>query len=276
MAEKGALTVGPGIKVRSPDLRFDARIPRHWLGGNAFATHLSNGINLLFPAGERFFVRSVHFYVDRIADPRLAEQVKAFSGQEGRHAQAHERFFQILAAQGFRLDRFLSFYQRVAFDLIESNTSPALRLAATVACEHFTAILAENALRDRILDRAHPALRDLLFWHAAEEIEHRAVAFDVLRTVCPGYALRMAGLGLATVTLAGFWMAATIDLLVQDEEVDFPRLMTEVRELGGKDGILRNVFLRGIRAYVRRDFHPSKRTAAEHLARQYLERSGLA
>jgi uncharacterized protein len=262
------------IKVRSPALRFDARIPRHWLAGNAFATHVSNGVGLLFPAGERFFVRSVHFWEGWVTDPLLKEQVRGFSGQEGRHAQAHERFFVVLRSLGFHLDRFLGFYQRLAFGIIERMTSPELRLATTVACEHFTAILAENALRDRILDRAHSSLRELLFWHAAEEIEHRAVAFDVLRAVRPSYGLRMAGLALATVTLAGFWAAATIDLLVQDDEVDLPRLRREVAELRRKDNLLQRVFLRGIRAYVHPDFHPSQ-IATDRLAREYLETAGL-
>ena len=37
-------------------------------------------------------------------------------------------------------------------------------------------------------------MREMLAWHAAEEIEHKAVAFDVLQAVAPSYALRMAGL----------------------------------------------------------------------------------
>src|SRR4051812_23756656 len=107
--ESTVATDRPAIKIRSPELRFDATIPpparppppkkprspaplfdpptpRHWLADNAFATHLSNGVNLLFPAGERFFVRSVRFYQEEIRDPVLSAQVKGFFGQEGRHA----------------------------------------------------------------------------------------------------------------------------------------------------------------------------------------------
>jgi len=59
---------------RDPDV--DLRdVPRHWLAGNAAATAISNGLNMLFPAGERFFVRSVNHYVDRIEDPTLREQL---------------------------------------------------------------------------------------------------------------------------------------------------------------------------------------------------------
>src|SRR5438552_2843891 len=86
---------------RSPPLALDDRVPRHWLGGNAVATQMVNGVNLLFPIGERFFVRSVHHYLGRITDPALRAQVRGFASQEGRHAQAHERFFGVLERQGY-------------------------------------------------------------------------------------------------------------------------------------------------------------------------------
>ena len=37
----------------------DAEVPRWWLYGNPVMTHMANGLNLLFPPGERFFIRSV-------------------------------------------------------------------------------------------------------------------------------------------------------------------------------------------------------------------------
>src|SRR5580698_5116486 len=85
-------------------------VPRHWFAGSAAATAVSNGINLLFPHGERFFVRSVHKFEDSITDPTLRAQIKGFYGQEGRHAHAHDDFNQVLRAQGYEIDRFLERY----------------------------------------------------------------------------------------------------------------------------------------------------------------------
>jgi predicted metal-dependent hydrolase len=257
---------------RSPAVPLDASIPRHWFGGNAVATHIANGVNLLFPAGERFFVRSVHHYLPRIKDPTLRAQVKGFSGQEGRHAKEHERFFAIMEEQGYDIERFLRFYEAVS-SRIESSSPPALRLAVTAACEHFTAILAEDGLATGVLDAAHPAMQALLKWHAAEEIEHRAVAFDVLKTVAPSYRLRMAGLLLATVLLGGFWTLGTLSLLVQ-ERGGAKRLVRQWR--AADDGHpVHEVFLRGIRDYVRRDFHPSQ-CDVDRLAEDYIAKAGLA
>ena len=89
----------PGIDVTD--------VPRHWAGGSPVATAISNGINMLFPHGERFFVRSVYHFLDEIKDPELLAQVKAFSKQEGHHAHAHDELNAVIRDQGFEIDRFL-------------------------------------------------------------------------------------------------------------------------------------------------------------------------
>jgi uncharacterized protein len=271
--DRSETTRRPAIRPRAPRLGFSG-IPRHWFAGSRAATHVSNGVNLLFPAGERFFIRSVRHYLDRVS-PDLAAQVKGFFGQEGRHAQAHERLFDTLRDQGFDIDSLLARYERVAFERIERSAPAALCLAATVALEHFTAILAEDALTSNILEQAHPEIRRLLEWHAVEELEHKAVAFDVLREVAPSYALRMAGMVLATLTLGGFWLWATGELLRQDGSslLEARKELAELRVLAAKRGgahamdpIASRVFLRGILEYLRPDFHPMDRDHSQIIA----------
>src|SRR5215831_15345993 len=161
------------IVPRDLDVDFSA-VPRRWLANSATATAIANGVNLLFPHGERFFVRSVNHFVDQIDDPELRAAIKGFFGQEGRHAHAHDRFNQILRAQGYEIDRFLDSYKRLS-SWLEAHTPAKLNLAVTAAAEHFTAILAEGAFTRNVLDTAAPEMRQLLAWHAAEEIEHKAV-----------------------------------------------------------------------------------------------------
>jgi predicted metal-dependent hydrolase len=252
---------------------FEASIPRYWFGDNAVGTHIANGVNLLFPAGERFFVRSVRYYMDRITDPVLREQIRGFFGQEGSHAREHERQFRLLEEQGFDLEAFFRFYEWLAFQVLEKASPPELRLASTAACEHFTAIMAENALRIRLLDHAHPAMRALLLWHSAEEIEHRSVAFDVLQQVNPSYALRVAGLVMATITLSGFWTVGAATIIRQDKQLGWKRALSEWRSIR-QNRKRENVFARGIREYLRPDFHPSQ-SRIDDLAREYLASVGL-
>ncbi len=262
------------IRPRPSPASFEEPLPRRWFGGLPVPTHLVNAVNLLFPAGERFFVRSVRHYLDHIDDPVLRAQIKGFFGQEGRHAGAHEKFFEVMESHGLEIRDFLERYESIAYGFVEPRVSPELRLAVTVALEHYTAILAEGVFTLDILAPAHPEMQKLLYWHAAEEIEHKSVAFDVLAKVAPSYPLRMAGLALATVGLAGFWAVAFVMLMRQEkalaggERLNYKRLRKD-------RSILRDVFLHGIREYMRRDFHPSQKPN-DHLAQSFLAREGIA
>ena len=259
----------PHITPRNPKLRFN-ELPKYWFGGNAALTHMANGVNLLFPLGERFFVRSVRHYEDKVRSPTLRAAIKAFYAQEGRHAQLHERQFDTLRDQGFEIDTFMRRYQWLAYEVVEKACPPALSLATTAALEHFTAIMAEDAFREGHLDQAHPVMRKLLLWHAAEEIEHKDVAFDVLMDQHPSYALRMAGLFVGAVSLATGWYLATRMLVAQDKELDKDEFRRQLKELEAERPVSREVFLRGIREYMRPDFHPNDKDN-RGLATEFLE-----
>lgn len=267
----------PAPLPRRMDFPLTDDIPRHWHAGLALPTHVANAVNLLFPAGERFFVRAVrHYLPDFQDDAEMLKQIRGFLGQESHHAREHERFFAVLEAQGYRIREFLDRYERITFGVIERRMSPPLRLASTAACEHFTAILAELVLGSDALAHAHPVMRDLLKWHAAEEIEHKAVAFDVLQRMHPSYALRLAGLAWATGLLGVWWFLAARMLLAQDgitraQVRDQRARMQRVR--GRRHAIWQHVFLRGILEYARPGFHPWNRDD-RHLAEDYLARIG--
>ena len=269
----------PAPQPRRPDLPFGGSpIPRYWFGGSALATHLANGLNLLFPDGERLFVKSVRYYRDAIAeDPMLRREVEGFFGQEGSHAREHQRFFEILREQGYPIDDLLTDFRRSLRAL--EKLPPAFQLAGTAAAEHFTATMAHHALSRQDLEHAHPTVRHLLMWHAAEEIEHKAVAFDVLQKVEPSYLVRVAGLALASMVLGYWWYRATRMLLRHDglgrAEVRREReLLAETRS-EGDEGIARGVFLKGIVEYLRPGFHPWQ-VDDLHLAERYLGEHGMA
>lgn len=261
----------PPISPRDFEADF-AAVPRHWMANSAVATAVSNGINMLFPAGERFFVRSVHHFADRITDPTLRAQIKGFFGQEGRHARAHDRFNAILRAQGYDIDAFLARYERI-MKWLEARVSPETRLSATAAAEHFTAIMAHDAFASDTLDFCDPTMRALLAWHAAEEIEHKSVAYDVLQQVDPSYATRVKGLAFATLSLAYFWVTGA-RLLMKQDGLTPAAARAEMAALRTRDPIARRVFLRGIRDYLRRDFHPNQ-TADTDLAARWFAARGM-
>lgn len=260
------------LRPRVMGFEFDeSRIPRHWVADAAVPTQMANALHLIFPMGERFFVRSVRHFEKQIQDPELRAQIKGFYAQEGRHAHEHERVFGMLERQGYDVKGFLAVYKKIAYDWIEKVSPAKLRLAATSALEHYTAIMAENALEHDLLDRMHPDMKALLAWHACEEIEHKAVAFDVLQAVAPSYALRAAGMFMATTTLLGFWTLGSVMLLRQEEGMTLREGLRQLRVSLQVNPLGRRVFLRGIREYLRRDFHPWQNNNLS-LARQALAR----
>lgn len=254
MSTRPAASSDHDIPLRKPNLEFDASIPRHWMNGNAFATHFFNGLNLVFPDGERFFVKAVHDQLGRITDPVLLRQAKEFAAQEGQHANQHEKYFDCLRAQGYEIDGFLRRFHRF---FVWTNRWPApLRLAMTAGAEHYTAVLGAGAIEEfDLLADADPTMRKLIVWHATEEVEHKAVAFDVLRATHPSYLLRIAGFVIATIALFGWSFAGTRMLLKQDRisrrDVEAQRKLALARDDGR--GLAR--IRAGVRAYFRRDFH---------------------
>lgn len=155
-----------------------------WLDNDPFLTAFFNAMSITFPVGEKYFIDSVRKCAARVTDPELKEHIKGFCGQEGFHRREHQLYNEALcAARGYDLEKLeSSLASRLSW--AQNNLSSIKNLAVTVAVEHFTAVLAELILkRDSIMDRADPSMRELWRWHAAEEMEHKSVAFDVYRAI---------------------------------------------------------------------------------------------
>ncbi len=250
----------PKIEVRTPDLAFPADLPHHWLAGNAVATQVFNGLNLVFPDGERFFIRAVRDCAGDSLDPALRSEIRAFNGQEGRHAYEHERYFEVLEAQGYRVKGFLRVFRRF-LDWSNRLMPAPLRLAITAGAEHYTATFGAFAFEDPLLDQAHPSMKKLMLWHAAEEIEHKHVAFDVLQATHPGVWLRRLGYVLATLDLFGFSAFAARMLLRQDVQAGRLRradVKGQRAALQAAQAQFAEPMKARVRAYWRADFHPSE------------------
>jgi predicted metal-dependent hydrolase len=166
------------LQITPRDRRFgrQAAAPRLWHGGRIEATAIYNALSTTFPAGEAFFVESVRAFREG-TPPKLAEEIKAFTTQEAIHSREHDAFNKRAAEAGYDLGQLEAQVEnRLA---ITKSKPPIVSLAATMALEHFTAILAHQLLADpRHLQGAEQEAADLWRWHAVEEIEHKGVAYD--------------------------------------------------------------------------------------------------
>jgi uncharacterized protein len=166
------------LSITPRDRRFarDATLKRLWHGGQVEATAIYNALSTTFPVGEAFFVASVRKFRDG-APPKLAEDIKAFTTQEAIHSREHDAFNKRAAAAGYDLSKLeAQVEKRLA---VTRSRPPIVSLAATMALEHFTAILAHQLLANpKHLAGADERAADLWRWHAVEEIEHKGVAHD--------------------------------------------------------------------------------------------------
>lgn len=166
------------LTITPRDRRFGrgAAKTRWWLNGDPVATAFYNALSVTFPRGEAFFVDSVRAFRDG-TPPKLEREINAFIKQEVIHSREHVAFNRHVTDHGYDV----SLLEQHVADAIALTKSrgPYANLAATMALEHFTAIIAQQLISNpRHLAGADEQSRLLWRWHAMEEIEHKGVAYD--------------------------------------------------------------------------------------------------
>ncbi len=246
-------------------------VPRHWLDGRPGLSHLANALHVLFPPGEKWFVRLANRALPQLSDPALASATRGFLGQEALHARAHEEFCRVLAAQGYPVAKMQEVVEREIVRR-ERILPFGLQLAVVSGIEHYTSALGAWVFERNVFDGAQPDLQDLFLWHAAEEIEHKCVAFDLREALAPGYARRILGLVFATIGVLAAWTILGLVFLRNDPETTLGAYLRDqwraVREGKSPWGYIARAFLR----YLRPGFHPSQEENL-HYAEAYLARS---
>ncbi|WP_433327374.1 metal-dependent hydrolase [Spirillospora sp. CA-294931] len=253
----------------------EGALDRHYVGGDLVMSHVVAVLSATFPPGEDFFIRAVRDHRDQVTDPALKEQIRGFIGQEVVHGREHDHLNQRLRAMGYpthRIDRAIERLLR----LVDRTMPGRVRLGFTAALEHYTATIAERLLSST---RAQALLgetevRKILLWHALEESEHKAVAFDVFRAVGGTertrlWTMRVVHAGLFLVLLLG-----TLRSLLNDRAARNPvRVARSLARLRYSPFLSPKV-LANIRAYHRPGFHPDDFDATDLLARWQAELFG--
>lgn len=227
--------------------------------GDPVASIFYDVLSASFPLGERFFMDSVRHYRDR-TPPALQVQIAGFLAQEALHTREHVSFNRQVEGGGYDLSRIDAHLKSV---LGWARTrKPAEQLAATAALEHFTAILAHALLSDpRHLEHAPPEIARLWRWHAAEEIEHKAVAYDTLLFVTADlsglrrWGLRAYVMMAATVLFFDFLRVGLGEMFAQDGIGSWSTWRRWLHFAFVRPGVLRHVMGRYLTYYLP-GFHP--------------------
>ena len=230
-------------------------LPKHFADGDPIMSHVVATLSAMFPDGEDFFVRSVRRFRDDITDPELKRQVQGFIGQEAIHGREHREFNAKLAELGYptkQIERFVDKGLRIR----ERMQTARVSLAVTAALEHFTATFAERLLSSEEAQQSlgHPEVKSLFLWHALEESEHKAVAFDVYRHVGGKEWVRRVMMNVITAGfIAGVVLSTTITV-ARDKKAR-RNIRASLKRLKASPFIDKAMWER-LRDYNRPGFHP--------------------
>jgi predicted metal-dependent hydrolase len=261
-------TSNPNRKVPTRRISFEESlqdVPRHFAAdGDLILSHVAASLSAVFPDGEDFFVRSVRHFRDRITDPELRRQVSGFIGQEAMHGREHRAFNNRLDQLGYPTKR-VEWLTEKGLAIRERILSPKSNLAATAALEHFTATLAELVLSSEETRElfGNEEVKHLFLWHALEESEHKAVAFDVYKAVGGGERLRVFTMNLLTFGfVAGMTVQVVVSLLFDRATYRRGNLRRSWRNFR-RSPIMRRALWNQLRDYNRPDFHPDDRDTTD-------------
>lgn len=268
------VTVASNIKVRNVSFNFDD-VPKHWVLNNPIMTHFVNSMHIVFPEGEKFFIRSVRKFSKEVKDEQLRKDIKAFCGQEGVHAREHERFWEVMEEQGLQPEGYADFLNKVGFkgkysvenilvnglNKVSPRLGDKLGLSVTAALEHYTAILANAVFHEPIFtnDNMAPQMLELLHWHASEEIEHKAVCYDVMKEIDDSYLLRVSGMGVATVMLWSYLGMGQLYFIVNDKDINWKKMPGQSKDFANRIvfGKIGKGLAENFSKYFQKDFHPN-------------------
>lgn len=241
---------------------------QHFVDGDLVMSHFVSTLSATFPEGEDFFIRSVRQYRDQISDPDLGEAVKGFIAQEATHRYQHRLLNERLQAMGYPTDRIDRQIKKLVGRL-EKRFSPKMRLAVTAALEHYTATLAEIILTSDEAQKliGDTEVRPILLWHAFEESEHKAVAFDVLRTIGGTERIRIWGMRIASLVLFTELIVQTARSIAADRAAYNPIRMMASLKAFRRSPMLSSEAVQRFRSYTRAGFHPDDWDSTDVLER---------
>ncbi len=270
-----ALEVDPGpVQIQPRKVHFDfSDIPLHWIPGHPVASDMIGLLHIALPAFERWIVATFNEALPMVKDPKLAEDMRGFMGQESIHADTHEQaLHDFMVANGLEPTAMLGQIDYIFSRVLSPSPSKnpkrrhnqlCDRLWLIAALEHYTAVLGDFSLNNSWDDYdAHPTFVDLFRWHGAEEVEHRSVAHDVATYFSDSYWDRLGAMALAAGFLFGAFQTGTWYLVKKDPQVDLSWWQVQrLRYLDAKKGLLpryRILFGKNTSSYLRPGFSPEE------------------
>lgn len=254
---KNIIPVRRDLKLTLPEERVC-----DWHSEGRHVTHFFNALSVLFPAGERFFMDSVRKFRDRADSEDLKKAVLGFIGQEAMHSREHIEYNAMLDRAGLPASELDQFTWKLLAE-ISKRLPDRILLGGTIALEHYTAVLGDMILKhpEKLKDSV-PEYVTMWRWHALEETEHKAVAYDVWEATSTDakadYVNRAIAMAIATAILWPVLGYFHLRMVMADKALKGKRLRgyaTLFKYLFLNDGPFRRLIPETLK-FFRTDFHP--------------------
>ena len=263
---------GSSFPVRRMDFDFEGVKP-DFIKNNPVSSALWIAFQSYFPEGEQFFVDSVRASQKEITDPQLKRDVSAFIGQEAMHGKEHKVANLAFAKVGINVNKLEKAAGWVR-QLANRRLGKKMRLALTAASEHYTGVIAHQiayhpGFLSGIMD---PKVKQLVLWHAMEETEHRAVAFDLYKHTNGDYLTRALAMGIVSAGIAPVVLMGMVSCLIQRGHLTNTKAWAEfLVDYWGPQGFFTRA-VPELMAYFKVDFHPNQENPEALLTafRRYL------
>lgn len=265
---------GSSFPVRRMDFEFDG-LQRYFVNGDPASSFFLTSFQAFFPEGEQFFVDSVRDAQPLVSDERLLKEISAFIGQESMHGKEHKTANEELRRQGINVFG-LDAKARWTRKKLNKILSLKMRLAGTAAVEHYTAVLAEYIMKTKEFENLiqDPKVKSLIYWHAMEESEHRAVAFDVYKHVGGGYILRAVAMAIVSALILPVIMSGMYSIMKQDGQLtNWKSWGRFAKTYFGRRGII-TALVPDLLLYFKPSFHPMD-SDMDSVMVEWKERLGL-
>lgn len=265
---------GASFPVRRMNFDF-TDVPEYWAHDSAAITHFLTALSALFPDGEKLFidsVRAVRYHPAIKDNEALQKEISAFIGQEAMHTHEHVNFNASAKKFGHDVEKFeretgrLIQFARKSFARVVKPfgmTQEMVDLTATTALEHFTATIASQLLVNENIQKlmTDPTMSYMWYWHAVEENEHKAVAFDVYEAIfgkgLKAYSLRTSALVFSMLLIFMAQSSFVVRLLKEDGKLNLKELgMIYKYAYSPSKGIITGM-TKEMLAYFKPNFHPN-------------------
>lgn len=250
---------GDDMHARKYRVQRPVEVKKHWVDNDPFATAFYNSLSISFPYAEVFMIDCIKAWQDKLS-PETQKEATIFIQQEANHSREHGAFNKGMTSAGYEIKT----VEKDIINLVKrlNGKDDFYKLRATVCIEHLTSIISAEILsNDWHLGNADPELKKIWLWHATEEVEHKAVAFNVWNEATKNwspvrrYLYRISFFMAMTYTFFRNRTVAQIHLLKQEGYSGWGAFWGMMRYGFKKKGLARNIIKPWFQ-FLKPSFHP--------------------